>query len=282
MDFVFKKSKNRTKKWDENYWFSSSFQGRKKQMVIAFYGESTVFDSCEISCPGCMDLYCFEYIVHGKGTLIDADNSQYLLSPGTMYIISPERHCRIIASSEQGLQKVMLGITNGTLLQMMLYHSLIGSGELLHLADDSEAINLLLQIGKKVKTGSVSEQWLATECYRFLLQLSLSENTTHSHSLHSVIEYMQNNLQNSLSLDQLAAVAGMTKISFIRKFREEFGCTPIQHLITLRLNYAKNLLKLPYMSINEVATLCGYRNVKFFSREYHRHFKFPPSQNRNG
>ena len=282
MDFIFKKSKNLTKKWDETYWFSSSFQGRKKQIVLAFYGESTVFEPCEIPCPGCMDLYCFEYIVQGKGILIDADNSQYQLSPGAMYIISPERHCRILVNSGQGLQKIMLGVANGTLLQMMLYHSQLGSGELLQLDDNSEAVEIFRQIGGMVKTGSVPEQWLATECYRFLLQLSMAENTAPCHSLHSVSEYMQNNLQHTLTLEQLAAVAGMSKISFIRKFRKVFGCTPIQHLIALRLDYARTLLKLPNMSVNEVASLCGYRNVKFFSREYHRHFKFPPSQNRQG
>ena len=281
MDFVFKKSENHTKKWDETYWFSSSFQARKKQMVLAFYGESTVSEACEVSRPGCMDFYCFEYIVQGKGTLIDADNSRYQLLPGTMYIISPERHCRI-SVSEQGLQKIMLGITNGTLLQMMLYRSQIGGGELLRLSGDCEAIQLFRQLGDTIKAGSAPEQYLATECYRFLLQLALSENTAPRHSLHFISEYMQNNLQHQLTLEQLAAVAGMSKISFIRKFREQFGCTPIQYLISLRLDYARTLLKLPYMSVNEVASLCGYRNVKFFSREYHRHFNFPPSQKRQG
>lgn len=282
MDFVFKKSENHTKKWDETYWFSSSFQPRKKQIVLAFYGESTVFDACEVSCPGCMDLYCFEYIVHGKGTLIDADNSRYQLAPGTMYIISPERHCRILVPSEQGLQKIMLGIANGTLLQMMLYRSQINSGELLRLPKESPAVNQFYHIGNMVKTGIISEEWLSTECYRFLLLLSLSESAAPSNSLNFVSEYMQNNFQHSLTLEQLAQVAGMSKISFIRKFREQFGCTPIQYLINMRLDYARTLLKLPYMSVNEVASLCGYKNVKFFSREYHRRFNFPPSQKRYG
>jgi transcriptional regulator GlxA family with amidase domain len=44
------------------------------------------------------------------------------------------------------------------------------------------------------------------------------------------------------------------------------------------MNYARTLLQLRQIPIKNVAELCGYRNAKFFSREYHKKFGIAPSE----
>ena len=163
-------------------------------------------------------------------------------------------------------------------MQLMLYHLQISTGDVVRLNSDSEAIRKFKALGEMVRQNAVQEDILSVESYRFLLQLFEEQKSSPRNSLSGICEYMQNHLQSSLSLDELAQKAGMSKITFIRKFREQFSCTPIHYLITLRLEYAKTLLQLQRMSVSEAAFLSGYRNVKFFSREYHRHFGVPPSE----
>ena len=273
----FYKSESHDKKWNEWFWFSTNIQSRDKYLDLAFYGESQVIDGCTFTYPGSIGYYCFEYITQGKGTLIDADNSRYPLTPGTLYLLYPGRKSRIMVPSGQGMQKIMLGFSNGALMQLMLYHLRIREGDTIQLPQESEAIQQFKEIGKMVKKETVIEDLLSAECYRFLLKLFEEQENYPRESLSSICEYMQNHLQSSLSLDVLAQKARMSKPTFIRKFRQQFSCTPIRYLISLRLEYAKTLLQLQRMSVREVAFLCGYRNVKFFSREYHRHFGVPPS-----
>ena len=278
MNIIFKKSETREKKWHESFWFSSSLQPKQKQLVLTFYGESQVLDGCNFTNPGIRDYYCIEYVEQGQGILIDEDNIRHTLSPGKLYILYSEGECKIQVPPGQRFSKIMLGIANGALLQTMLYRSQIGSGDIISLKSDSEVIQQFRKIGELTKKGMVPEEELSTECYRFLLRLAAAQRSKPVISLQSICEYIQNNLQKAITLDDIAKTAGMSKVTLIRKFRKEFSCTPIQYLISLRLDYAQNLLHLQHMSVKEAAYLCGYRNVKFFSREYRRRFKIPPSQ----
>ena len=278
MKIVFSKSETHEKKWNESFWFSSSIQSKDKYIVLAFYGESQVFDGCIFTHPGSTDFYCFEYITSGKGILIDADNTRYTLTPGSLYLLSPGCQSRIQVPAGKSMQKILLGFAPGALMQLMLYHLQINNGSIIKIAPESAAIQQFKAIGEMVKQGPAMEDTLSVECYRFLLQLFETQQDNPKDPLSEVCEYMQNHLQASLSLEDLAARANMSKVTFIRKFREQYNCTPIRYLISLRLEYAKSLLQLHRMSVSEVASLCGYRNVKFFSREYRHHFGIPPSE----
>ena len=278
MRIVFNKSESHDKNWEETFWFSSAIQSKDKYIVLAFYGESHVFGGGSITHPGSMNFYCFEYVIKGKGTLVDADNSRYTLGPGSLYLLFPGRQCRILVPHGQGMQKILLGFTKGALMQLMLYHLQISAGDVVRLNSDSEAIRQFKALGEMVRQNAVQEDILSVESYHFMLQLFEEQKRSPRNSLTGICEYMQNHLQSPLSLDELAQKARMSKITFIRKFREQFSCTPIQYLINLRLEYAKTLLQLQRMSVSEAAFLSGYRNVKFFSREYHRHFGIPPSE----
>lgn len=57
-----------------------------------------------------------------------------------------------------------------------------------------------------------------------------------------VIDYLHAHLAERLSLDQLAAVAGLSPFHFLRQFRAQHHVTPQQMLMALRLSRAKRLL----------------------------------------
>ncbi|MBA2077492.1 MAG: AraC family transcriptional regulator [Rhodanobacter sp. 68-29] len=57
-----------------------------------------------------------------------------------------------------------------------------------------------------------------------------------------VIDYLHSHLAERLSLDELAAVAGLSPFHFLRQFRTQHHATPQQMLMALRLARAKRLL----------------------------------------
>jgi len=277
MNIVFHKTKSHGKVWKENFWFSTSAVKNDRQLIPAFYGESEIFDGCEFSHPGIINCYCFEFITHGQGVLTTSDNSRFPLFPGALYALLPRSQNRINVSPRYELKKIVVGFPDSVLLQLLLHNSALGIGEVIKMPKDGLFSRQLQKIGEMVKSESVSVNELSVESYRLMLQMPQKEHSETTNSLQKICEYMQSSFNSPLTLNDIALKYGLSKPTLIRKFRSQFSCTPMQYLITLRLNYAQKLLQFKHLPVTQVAELCGYRDVKFFSREYHRRFGNPPS-----
>jgi len=74
--------------------------------------------------------------------------------------------------------------------------------------------------------------------------------------------YMQD-----LTLDELAAAAGLSRYYFLRAFRREVGVTPHAYLTGRRIAAAKGLLA-GAQPLSEVALACGFYDQSHFSRSF--------------
>jgi AraC-like DNA-binding protein len=82
----------------------------------------------------------------------------------------------------------------------------------------------------------------------------------------------------SLTLDDLAGVADLSKFHFLRQFAQVVGMTPGAYLRTLRLCHAARLLRQSQASILEIALRVGFADHPSFSRAFARHMGMTPSQ----
>ena len=82
----------------------------------------------------------------------------------------------------------------------------------------------------------------------------------------------------SVTLDQLAEVAGLSKYHFLRQFSSAVGMTPGAYLRTLRLCQAARKLRTSDMPILEVALSVGFADHPSFSRAFARHMGMTPSE----
>ncbi|XVQ07215.1 GlxA family transcriptional regulator [Spirillospora sp. CA-255316] len=76
-------------------------------------------------------------------------------------------------------------------------------------------------------------------------------------SLASTRAWALERLDLSLTLDVLARHAGMSQRSFMRRFTQETGTTPLQWLVDARLGLARELLETTDHSVERVARECG-------------------------
>lgn len=82
----------------------------------------------------------------------------------------------------------------------------------------------------------------------------------------------------TLSLDELASVAELSKYHFLRQFAQVVGMTPGAYLRTLRLCHAARELRSSRRSILEIALGAGFADHPSFSRAFARHMGMTPSQ----
>jgi AraC-like DNA-binding protein len=90
------------------------------------------------------------------------------------------------------------------------------------------------------------------------------------------LDYREN--PPTVTLDELAEVAGLSKYHFLRQFSQVVGMTPGAYLRTLRLCHAARKLRTTDMPILEVALSVGFADHPSFSRAFARHMGMTPSE----
>lgn len=80
-------------------------------------------------------------------------------------------------------------------------------------------------------------------------------------------QYIDAHLDGKLTLDELAAMAGLSKYRFLRVFGECYGLTPHAYILSSRINRAKRLL-LRGEDIGAAAYECGFCDQSHFSRTF--------------
>jgi AraC family transcriptional regulator len=93
-----------------------------------------------------------------------------------------------------------------------------------------------------------------------------------------VRKYIQDNLDQPLSLDDLAKVASVSPNYFISLFQQSTGMTPHKYVLQQRVEYAKELLTCSKLPLVEVAHKCGFRDQCQFTITFRRHMGVTPGQ----
>jgi AraC family transcriptional regulator of arabinose operon len=97
----------------------------------------------------------------------------------------------------------------------------------------------------------------------------------------TVVEYMQNNLNENLRLADFASTAGMSVSHFSERFRRQTGQSPMAYFIHLRMRLACRLLDLSGKPVKTVALELGYRDPYYFSRIFKKSMGISPDKYRD-
>jgi len=95
--------------------------------------------------------------------------------------------------------------------------------------------------------------------------------------LHSVIDYVEENLGREITLETLAALACASKYHFLRRFKLSTGMTPHQFVIQRRIRRAKELIRSDRLALAEIAHLTGFSDQAHFSRVFKQTVGVTPS-----
>ncbi|WP_375580056.1 AraC family transcriptional regulator [Marivirga tractuosa] len=100
--------------------------------------------------------------------------------------------------------------------------------------------------------------------------------------MNDVFQYAMDNFQESISLDEIADIAIMSKNAFCRYFKKRTNKTFFQFLIEIRIDHACKLLYQDHeLSISVISELCGFQNIANFNRKFKELKGLTPTQYRH-
>ncbi|MDX8366099.1 AraC family transcriptional regulator [Cytobacillus sp. IB215665] len=97
-------------------------------------------------------------------------------------------------------------------------------------------------------------------------------------NLSKTINYIENNLTNKLTIEDISRFSGYSKFHFQRLFHQVVGETVGQYIMNRRLAEAATLLVNDSMSILQIALQLGYESHEVFTRAFNKRYKMSPYQ----
>lgn len=110
----------------------------------------------------------------------------------------------------------------------------------------------------------------------------VNNNATYdSRRIEKAFEYMKNNYEKEISLEDISKIVNMSVVSFSRFIKKSTGKTFIDSFNDIRLGHASRLLIDTRLSIAEVSYKCGYNNLSYFNRIFKKKHSHTPKEFRD-
>lgn len=97
-------------------------------------------------------------------------------------------------------------------------------------------------------------------------------------AMQKVIQYIIQNFQHQIYLNDLLEIANMSYSSFYVLFKNTYRMTFKEYLLNIRVGYACKLLTESLQNISETAYMCGFENISNFNRQFKSIKGITPSQ----
>ena len=243
--------------------------------------------------PAARNHYLFHYVISGTGTLI-ADNSKgqsitYPVKSGQGFMLFPHQICTYIADNEIPWEYTWIEFDGLRVKETVELAGLNPDQPLYRARYKDIAETMKDEMLYIVNHKDQSPFHLIGHLYLFIDSLVRSSTSTQISKGNSLrdfyikeaFSYIEQNFQNDISVEDIAACCGLNRSYFGKIFHENTGKSPQEFLISYRMTKAAELLKLTQLSIADIGNAVGYPNQLHFSRAFKNIYGVSPRQWRN-
>lgn len=156
--------------------------------------------------------------------------------------------------------------------------------EQLHLKNSAGLASVISKLVDICKESALTKDALADltmkELIIRLVQLQALDNAgtnlQGNGALNTVVSYIRRNLSARLDIDALSRFACMSRPTFFRMFRREYGISPTQFIIRERVANARRMLSDTRESVSTICFESGFEDVNHFIRIFRQNEGLTP------
>ena len=123
--------------------------------------------------------------------------------------------------------------------------------------------------------------WITGVMHRFIQHSFDFAQIKHSDVVFKAMEYIRQNYDRKLSLDDIAQHVYLSRSYLSSLFREEAGQTLFSYINQVRVEKSKLFLMDPSISLAEAAALCGFEDQSYFTKVFRKMTGLSPKQYRD-
>lgn len=94
---------------------------------------------------------------------------------------------------------------------------------------------------------------------------------------HRIYEHINSNLDRNITIEELAAMAGVSVHHFARAFKQSVGIPPHSYILQRRIEQAQQMLRNTKLPLSEIALALGFSDQSHLARHFRRKIGFSPS-----
>jgi len=247
----------------------------------------------------------FEMVYIKKGNAVfEISGKPANIGPNDIIIIKPNQLHKLIVKSESGCEFIVLSFkftnqinsefSEASLEDFLNFVSSRASGDFITLkvSQKNEIINILNKILIEIENEEIGSEFLK---YLHVLELFVLisralkmewENSIKAKSpklkelIHISVNFINNNFERDISVGDIAKYIFLSPSYFTRAFKEEVGISPINYLLKVRIDRAKELLAGTVNKVSDIALNVGFSNQQRFNEIFKKYSKITPLQYR--
>ncbi len=109
----------------------------------------------------------------------------------------------------------------------------------------------------------------------------LNPNRPNAHiGMHKAVRWIEDNLDDGLTLNQLAKIAGLSAWHFLRVFKAKYHLSPHNYIKNRRLARAKRMLAETNTPISHIAYDCGFSSQSHLTTTFKQYYGYTPGRYR--
>ena len=226
------------------------------------------------------------FIVGGKGQFLIEDRL-YPVDINNLVMINPNVPHTEVSLNAQPLEYIVLGIDG---IELATTENSNGQFSILDHYESAEISGCLRNILREMELKNpgyedICQAYMEILIIRLMRTTSLAvptepQTVSTNRQCAAVQRYIDLHFKEALTLEQLADEGHMNKYYLSHAFKREYGVSPINYMISRRIEESKYLLAETDLSMSQIAQLLGFSSLSYFSQVFRKTQRLSPMEYR--
>lgn len=222
-------------------------------------------------------LYVLEYVISGEG-FIESQGGTYKVKAGDFYLLSTHHRHRYYSNPENPYTKIWINIGGRLMNEVMSFYNL-QNGIAIKQMHCRKTFEMIYKECERITSKNKAEIYRSVfKLIMHLLDQLVGDAVCDvlSPASYKIKDYIDANIQNDISLDNIASRFFFSKSYIISCFKSEFGVSPKQYILQKKIETAKNMLLETDMSIKAIAEMLRFADSHHFSNTFKKQTGIAP------
>lgn len=265
------------------------FKDKSKPLIVSSCGMYRLHNKAKLPtwwAKGRVD-YQLLYVASGK-THFYINGEDVEVTAGNMVLYLPRQVMHYEYFGEDKPEVYWVHFTGGDVKNILRNYDIPMEHNVFHCGSSSTYAYIFKEMINELQTCRVGYQELLEMYLRqifLLVQRSRMEikptvNSYIQEEIESARRYFNEHYNEEINIEEYAQSRGMSVSWFLRNFKQILKKSPMQYLLSIRINNAASLLETTDYNVTEISTIVGYDNPLYFSRLFRKHKGISPTDYR--